>query len=210
MSHPGHKAIYAGKNSVRLDGSDPLAVQKMKWSLQHMLSEIYKPYIHQLVVLCIGTDRSTGDALGPLTGTKLSRLQPSRTVIYGTLDEPVHAVNLCHTIEAIGKHYNYPLIIAVDACLGKIESVGAIDLGLGPLRPGAGVHKTLPSVGEVYISGIVNVGGFLEYFVLQNTRLSVVIRLAEVIARGLYLGLQGVSHAAEAAPSDERSDPEKV
>jgi putative sporulation protein YyaC len=210
MSYPGCEAIYAGKSSIRLDGSDPLAVQKMKWWLQHMLSGIYQPYIHQLVVLCIGTDRSTGDALGPLAGTKLSRLQPSRTVIYGTLDDPVHAVNLSQTIETIGQHYSYPLIIAVDACLGKIESVGTIDLGLGSLQPGAGVHKTLPSVGEVYISGIVNVGGFLEYFVLQNTRLSVVIRLAEVIARGLYLGLQGISHAAEAAPSEERSETEKV
>ncbi|MBS4023336.1 MAG: spore protease YyaC [Dethiobacter sp.] len=197
MSQKGCEAVYAGKSPVRLDGSDPLAVQKMKWSLQHMLSDLYKPYIHQLVVLCIGTDRSTGDALGPLTGTKLSRMQPNRTVVYGTLDDPVHAVNLSQTIEMIKQYYSYPLIIAVDACLGRIESVGTIDLGLGSLRPGAGVHKTLPSVGEVYISGIVNVGGFLEYFVLQNTRLSVVIKLAEVIARGLYLGLQSVSHPAE-------------
>ncbi len=199
MSYPGGDSVYAGKSSVRLDGSDPLAVQKMKWSLQHMLSDLYKPYIHQLVVLCIGTDRSTGDALGPLAGTKLTRLQPARTVVYGTLDEPVHAMNLCQTIEMIERFYSYPLIIAVDACLGKTESVGTIDLGVGSLRPGAGVHKTLPSVGELYVSGIVNVGGFLEYFVLQNTRLSVVIRLAEVIARGLYLGLQGVSHSLETA-----------
>jgi len=32
----------------------------------------------------------------------------------------------------------------------------------------------------------VNVGGFMEYFVLQNTRLSIVFNMAEVIAESLY------------------------
>ena len=49
--------------------------------------------------------------------------------------------------------------------------------------PGAGVSKELPLVGEIFINGIVNVSGFLEYFVLQNTRLSLVFRLAEIITR---------------------------
>lgn len=189
-----------GKNIYRVDSSDPFAVQKLKWSLQSLLKDIYKPHIHQLVVLCIGSDRSTGDSLGPLTGTKLSRMQPRKTVVYGTLEEPIHAVNLCETIEMIRRDYYYPLVIAVDACLGKADSVGFIDLGSGPMRPGAGVNKALPSVGEMHINGIVNVGGFLEYFVLQNTRLNVVIRLAEVIARGIYLGLQAVSQVKEAVP----------
>lgn len=182
-----------GHPPFRLDAKDPLAAQKMRQMLRILLSDLYQPYIHQLVVLCIGTDRSTGDALGPLAGSRLSRLQPSRTVVYGTLDSPVHAVNLAETVETIKLHFSFPLIIAVDACLGRAESVGSIDLGLGPLRPGAGVNKSLPSVGNVYISGIVNVGGFLEYYVLQNTRLSLVIKLAEIIARGLYLGLREVS-----------------
>ncbi|MGB4008573.1 MAG: DUF1256 domain-containing protein, partial [Bacillota bacterium] len=36
-----------------------------------------------------------------------------------------------------------------------------------------------------HITGIVNVGGFMEYLVLQNTRLSLVIRMAEAIAGGI-------------------------
>jgi putative sporulation protein YyaC len=161
-----------------------------------LLQNIYKPQLHQLVILCIGTDRSTGDALGPLIGTKLLRLRPRRAVIYGTLEQPVHAVNLSETVDMIYRQYNFPLVIAVDACLGRAESVGAVDLGLGPMQPGAGVNKALPCVGELYVNGIVNVGGFLEYFVLQNTRLSVVIRLSEVIARGMYFCLQGLTDAA--------------
>lgn len=186
------RLIQGQKKAFRIDGSDPLAVQKIKVTLLHYLEEIYHPPTQQLVVLCIGTDRSTGDALGPLIGTELSRLQPKRTVVYGTLDEPVHAVNLAETIERIKREHPASLIIAVDACLGKMESIGAIDIGIGPMRPGAGVNKDLPSVGEIHINGIVNVGGFLEYFVLQNTRLSVVIRLAETITRGLFYSLQSI------------------
>jgi putative sporulation protein YyaC len=193
MSTLGRSLITGGgKKEYRVESSDPFAVQKIKWALQTLLEEIYQPSKHQLVILCIGTDRSTGDSLGPLIGTKLSRLQPRNSVIYGTLDEPVHAVNLKETIECIENTYHNPLIIAVDACLGRVESVGAVDIGAGPMRPGAGVNKDLPCVGSVHINGIVNVGGFLEYFVLQNTRLSVVIRLAEAMARGIYFSLQSI------------------
>ena len=38
-------------------------------------------------------------------------------------------------------------------------------------KPGAGVNKDLPPVGDLYITGVVNVGGFMDYLVLQNTRL---------------------------------------
>jgi len=181
------------KKPVRISGTDPLAVSKMSDCLHGMLLSQHKPHRHQLVVLCIGTDRSTGDALGPLTGTRLAQLNPHRTAVYGSLAEPVHALNLAETLSLIKGRYPLPLTIAVDACLGRAESVGAIELGLGPLRPGAGVRKELPCAGEMYVSGIVNIGGFLEHLVLQNTRLDTVVRLAEIIAGGLHLALQNLA-----------------
>jgi putative sporulation protein YyaC len=192
MSTFGYRLPQKRDKAYRVDGEDPFAVQKIKWALQNLLQEHYLPREHQLVILCIGTDRSTGDSLGPLIGTKLSRLQPRNTQVFGTLDEPVHAINLAETVAMIEKRYAKPLIVAVDACLGRTESVGSIDIGCGPIRPGAGVNKDLPEVGSIHINGIVNVGGFLEYFVLQNTRLSLVIRLAEAIARGLFFTLQSL------------------
>ena len=54
------------------------------------------------------------------------------------------------------------------------------------MKPGAGVNKDLPPVGDIHLTGIVNVGGFMEYFVLQNTRLSIVFHMADVIAECLY------------------------
>lgn len=144
-----------------------------------------------VLILCIGTDRSTGDALGPLVGQRLSRSKIEKAVILGTLDSPVHASNLQDTLGLIERRHGGAPVIAIDACLGQSDNVGTIAVGLGALRPGAGVNKNLPAVGDLFITGTVNVGGMMEYLVLQNTRLSLVMRMAETIAAGLEIAVTG-------------------
>nr|WP_279665624.1 spore protease YyaC [Ectobacillus ponti] len=139
----------------------------------------------ELVLICIGTDRSTGDSLGPLVGSKLEEQGLRNFHLYGTLDEPVHALNLEQTLTAVKqKHFN-PFVIAVDACLGKTQSVGSVSVGKGPSKPGAAMNKQLPAVGNMHIHGIVNVHGFMEFFVLQNTRLNLVMKMAQMISTGI-------------------------
>ncbi|WP_134702323.1 spore protease YyaC [Ammoniphilus sp. YIM 78166] len=172
----------------------PQSPFKIEYTSEHAITELsthlyqrmisYRPF-NEVVALCIGTDRSTGDALGPLVGSRLENLYPTGLQIYGTIDEPVHAVNLKDTIERIEKNHPQALVIAIDACLGQFSSVGNITIAHGPLKPGAGVKKELPEVGNFHITGIVNIGGFMEYFVLQNTRLSIVMKMAETIAYSL-------------------------
>ncbi|MCC3359355.1 spore protease YyaC [Bacillus sp. REN16] len=139
-----------------------------------------------IVIFCIGTDRSTGDCLGPLIGTKIAEKGLSHFHVYGTLDEPIHAVNLQEKIEEINQRYSNPFIIGIDACLGRLKSVGSITIGEGPIKPGAGVNKELPPIGDMHITGIVNVSGFMEFFVLQNTRLSLVMKIANTISSSIY------------------------
>lgn len=147
----------------------------------------------EIVLVCIGTDRSTGDALGPLVGSYLLDQPIPGCTILGTLDNPVHATNLADTMDWVSRNYQDPFVLAVDACLGRVESVGYLSVGSGSLKPGAAVNKTLPEVGQVYVTGIVNVGGFMEYLVLQNTRLSLVYRMAKVAAQGIGQGLAALS-----------------
>ena len=71
-----------------------------------------------------------------------------------------------------------------------MESVGCVSLGKGSLKPGAAVHKDLPSVGDAYITGIVNVSGFMEHLVLQSTRLNLVMKMSDTIAHALSYGLR--------------------
>ncbi|WP_110114507.1 spore protease YyaC [Bacillus sp. CGMCC 1.16541] len=152
----------------------------------HLLSLLPSSLDKQIVVVCIGTDRLTGDSLGPLVGTKLKEKGLSSFHIYGTLEEPIHAVNLKETLKEIYKVHHNPFVIGIDACLGKMKSVGMVTMGGGPVKPGAGVNKDLPPVGNMYITGIVNVSGFMEFFVLQNTRLFLVMKMADLIAECIY------------------------
>lgn len=139
----------------------------------------------KVLFACVGTDRSTGDSLGCLTGTFLQELGYN---IVGTLDDPLHATNLVERMAGI-KEMDIDLVIAIDACLGRQENIENIYLKDIPLKPGAGVGKDLPEIGDYTITGIVNVGGFMEYMVLQNTRLSKVMNMSKSIVEVVELAL---------------------
>ena len=138
-----------------------------------------------LVLLCIGSDRATGDCLGPIVGYKLEKLNNKRIAIYGTLAHPVHAKNLEETLITIRRCHKHPFIIAIDASLGNEKHVGYVTLGEGSLNPGIGVDKDLPPVGDIFITGIVNLSGYLNHMLLQTTRLDIVMQLADYICIGL-------------------------
>ncbi|HAP93361.1 MAG TPA: spore protease YyaC [Desulfotomaculum sp.] len=188
---------------IRINIEDPLAAIKFGWDLDNRLRKRNGMVSNcPKVLLCIGTDRSTGDCLGPLVGSKLSVLEQNVFYVYGTLEQPVHASNLQQKLEEIYCHHENPLIIAIDACLGNQENVGCINIGDGSLQPGAGVNKNLPSVGEIHITGVVNIGGFMEYLVLQNTRLNLVMRMANLIVEGL---LHTINHCTTRELAEEAS-----
>ena len=59
--------------------------------------------------------------------------------MYGTIEEPVHAMNLAETMDKIDKENT--LVIAVDASVGKAEHIGHIGICEGSIKPGSGVGK---------------------------------------------------------------------
>ena len=73
----------------------------------------------EIIFLCIGTDRVTGDCLGPYIGAQLSNHAFPMVHVYGTLSAPVHALNLTDTMQEIQKRHPGSLIIAIDSSLGK-------------------------------------------------------------------------------------------
>lgn len=170
-------------NTGRIPHDDFQAVENVAMELIKFLPRSsHRP----IVFVCIGTDRSTGDSLGPLVGSFLEEKDVTSFHVYGTLDEPIHAVNLGERLKEIELKHHDPYIIGIDACLGRMKNVGVIQVGNGPVKPGAGVNKELPAVGDIHITGIVNVSGFMEFFVLQNTRLNLVMKMAKTIANGIY------------------------
>jgi len=167
-------------NHFVIDSASPDAGRKVCLALLDVLSSM-RPRM-PLLVVCVGTDRSTGDSLGPLVGSMLLWNGFPGQVL-GTLDNPVHAANL-HEVLADLENQG-ARVLGVDACLGTKEEVGSIIIRPGSLKPGLGVKKKLPPVGDLHIAGVVNIGGFMEYMVLQNTRLSLVMKMARTIALGI-------------------------
>lgn len=136
--------------------------------------------INDIVFFCIGTDRLTGDTLGPFVGTFLQKAGYRN--IYGTIDESIHALNIKEVALQLPRN---KVIIAIDAALGEREDIGRITMKKGPIKPGTGVNKDLGTYGDYAITAIVNAGGFMEHFVVANTSLSGVIRLSEIITEAI-------------------------
>jgi len=168
-----------------IDVNETRPIHKFISVFESIFLNDYNGKYSDIAIVCIGTDRSTGDSLGPLVGHKLKTVSYSNVKVFGTLEDPVHAKNLYNTMNVIFDQCKSPYVIGIDACLGRADRVGYISIGKGPLSPGAGVNKKLPEVGNMHIKGIVNVGGFMEYLVLQNTRLNLVMKMADIISTGI-------------------------
>ncbi len=167
-------------------------IDSKKMGSSRQISELLKKCIlrhsgiwREIVFLCIGTDRTTGDCLGPYVGQQLLGHSIQGISVYGTLANPVHALNLEDACIHIRKHHPEALVIAIDASLGQKKHLGYVTIGNGALYPGAAVRKELPPVGDIHITGIVNTAGVLEHLTLQTTRLSTVISLADKITQGI-------------------------
>ncbi len=149
------------------------------------LAYFIKDYINKnTVIICIGTDRCIGDCLGPLVGTYLTESMFPFPV-YGTISEPIHALNIDKKLEEIKRVHSDATVIGIDACLGEEKNIGEIQVRDYPIHPGKGVGKLLPYVGESSIIGIVDSNGSEELFTNRNIRLDLIISMAKVISQAI-------------------------
>lgn len=136
------------------------------------------------VVICIGTDRCIGDSLGPLIGHQLSKNNFPYPV-YGTLEHPIHAINLIQKYKEVKERYPKTPLVAIDASLGKYKSVGNIQFRRGSIAPGKGVGKVLPAVGDFSLVGIVDTYYQPEELTIHQVRLHLIHQMAQVTVDSL-------------------------
>ena len=147
-----------------------------------------KKYITlETVIICIGTDKCIGDALGPLVGTMLKD-KNFPLPVYGTIDIPIHALNLDKNLKEIKKLHPNASILAIDASLGDEEAIGEIHCRDFSIHPGKGVGMKLPDVGEASIIGIVDSCDKAEFFASRTIRLSLIMNMARIITDGMLHG----------------------
>lgn len=109
----------------------------------------------EIVFLCIGTQKITGDRFGPGTGTLLNDRLSSPCYIYGMLGSNLHAQNLERAVAALRVLHPKACFVALDAALGAAEEVGTVRLHCGGVRPRLALGKPLPFVGDFSVIAVV-------------------------------------------------------
>lgn len=146
----------------------------------------------ELVFLCIGTDRMTGDCFGPLVGTKLQKSLEQYNIfninIYGSLDKNISYTNIQEIVKKIKKLHPNAYIIVIDAALSQKENIGKIFVKEEKISLGKGLNKNRIEVGDTSIRAVVGKNYKIpnyNFTVLQNISLNVVLRLADIVSDGI-------------------------
>lgn len=167
-------------SKVKIHYKDPLGYYSLSNFLKDKIDD-------NTIIICIGTDRCIGDCLGPLVGSLLKE-KYFPLPIYGTISDPIHALNLDKKLCAIKLKHPKCKIVGIDACLGPFEKIGEIQIRDYPINPGKGVGKSLPPVGDTSIIGIVDSSDIDEPFTSRNIRLSLILDISKVIANAVIHG----------------------
>lgn len=173
------KTVHLQESKLYFHYSSESSTEEDLREMSFILNTCYQS-CNEIVFLCIGSDRSTGDAYGPFVGTMLKEKQFPHHV-FGTISEPVHAMNLENVLKDIHSRFTDPIIIGIDACLGDRHQIGSILLKEGPLIPGHAIGNPLPGVGDYHLKAVVN---YLDPYYpadsLNTTRLDTVMNLSKI------------------------------
>lgn len=164
-------------NTMRYDSNE---------EIDEMVKSIVEQYVKsgkkEFVIVNIGTDKCIGDSLAPFVGSILKDKYPCVKNVEGTIDNPIHALNVFTAVEQLRFKYENPFVIGIDACLVDSADVGEIHLRTGCIRPGRGVGKNLACVGDISIVGMVSDASDSIPFTQRPIRLSFILQMASKIA----------------------------
>lgn len=153
--------------------------------------QMLKNKYDKIIFFCVGTDRITGDSFGPIVGYKLKYLfgGVQGIKIYGHLDKNINASNANDTIRYIKGTYKNPFIIAIDSAISTRENIGKILVENNGMHLGKALNKNINCIGDLSVKGIVsqnvNVPQY-NFKLLQNTSLSLVMNMADIVSNGIY------------------------
>lgn len=137
-----------------------------------------------IVIVCIGTNRTdTVDCLGPFVGSILREDKNFNIPVYGSMINPINAINLKTQMNTIKDKHPSETIIAIDAALSDKSKIGMIDIKRGAIKPGKGAGIDLLEVGDISIKAFVapvNID-VMKY----GSDLSFISEMAYAIAKGL-------------------------
>ena len=157
----------------------------------YKLNKLLKRNDNNLVFLCVGTDKMTGDCFGPIVGTKLIQYLKEYNItnidVYGTLQNPINHENLDSKIGEILSRNSY--IIVIDAALSKKENIGNIYVTMEKTILGNVLNKNKFKIGDISIKAVVGKDFKIpkyNFISLQNVSLNFVIELADIVINEIF------------------------
>lgn len=145
-----------------------------------------------IILLCIGTDRITGDCFGPIVGSilinKLKNYNIPNIDVIGCLEDNVSFQKIENRLLPKLSQYKNPLIISIDAALSNTNNVGEIFVKNSGIELGRSLNKRHKIFGDISIKAVVgkNMKCNQENFrILQNIPLNKVMKLSNLVANGI-------------------------
>jgi putative sporulation protein YyaC len=142
--------------------------------------------VEHIYVIGIGSNRISGDSLGPFVGTLLYNICPSHLTVLGNLKSPLDATTLVPTLTPF-IFRNNSFVLAIDSVMGNEDMVNSIVVNEGSLVPGRGLGNILPAIGDCSISGVVLQNDPALKNSLLCTDLNLIYTMATSIAKGIAL-----------------------
>ena len=148
-----------------------------------------------IIFLCIGTDRVTGDSFGPLVGYKLKNILKhiQKIDIIGDLDETVSNENILDAIKYIQTNYKNPFIVSIDSALSTRKNVGDIIVSDRGIYLGTSIREKKIYIGDMSIQGVVAKNTCISQYNfkrLQNVNLGIVMKMADTVANGIISSIE--------------------
>ena len=147
------------------------------------------------VIVCVGSDKISGDALGPMVGSLL-RATGVPCPVYGVEGATVNGGSLAEYRNFVQRYHPGVPVIAVDAAVGNPDEVGHIKYRLGGVKAGGAMGRTEPPLGDLAILGVVGVKGADPLASLLAVPYREVEALADRIATKLLAVLADMEAAA--------------
>ncbi|MDN3015402.1 spore protease YyaC [Paenibacillus sp. BSR1-1] len=142
-----------------------------------------------IYVVGIGSNRISGDSLGPFVGTLLSNLFPGHLTVLGNLQSPMDAKTLIPALTRLSLPEN-SFVVAIDSVLGSVGIVNSIVVREGALLPGEGLGIPLPPIGDCSVMGVVLENDPSMESSLFITNLHLIYTMAVNIAKGISLAVR--------------------
>ena len=103
----------------------------------------------KLLFLCIGSEKISGDCIGPIVGTLLKEKYRIPYPVLGTEDNSVNGANIRAYRDNIKKYFPDYKIIAVDSAVGDDKDLWTLKIREGGVRAGGALNPSVEYYGNV-------------------------------------------------------------